>query len=106
MSVTSTESRYEALATAEPAALEALADAILAGAPVPTVEVVAGPETVTAPVRTPVPATGGATAVLGHVALTTCTVLLGGTRGDGIRSGRDLPGALAAAVCDAEAERH
>lgn len=95
--------RFEALAHADLAALEDLADAILAdGAPV---TVTAGPESVSTPVRIPVPGTGDTTVVLGHVALTRCTVELGGTRGDGIRSGHDAVGAVAAAICDAEYER-
>jgi alpha-D-ribose 1-methylphosphonate 5-triphosphate synthase subunit PhnG len=42
---------------------------------------------------------------LGHIALSTCAVELDDTRGDGVRRGRDLAGAVAAAVCDAEVER-
>lgn len=97
------EERYEALALAESVELERLADRILAGEN--DVRVVSGPESVTAPVRFPVPGTTQTTTVLGHVALTMCTVTLGEVRGDGVRSGRDLPGAVAAAVCDAEAAR-
>ena len=48
---------------------------------------------------------GATTVVLGHVSLTRCTVMVGGTRGDGLRVGYDLPGAVAAAICDAECER-
>lgn len=99
----SPEERYEALAHADRAELTELADAVLA-TPV-GIDVLAGPEAVTAPVRHEVPGTEGATAVLGHVALSTCAVLLDGVRGDGVRAGRDLEAALAAAVCDAEAER-
>ena len=88
---------------ADAAAVEALADEILAcGAEVSVTE---GPESVSAPVRVGVPGCGDTT-VLGHVSLTRCTVLLGGTRGDGLRAGYDLPGAVAAAICDAESERH
>jgi alpha-D-ribose 1-methylphosphonate 5-triphosphate synthase subunit PhnG len=96
------EPRFEALATADATALEALADEILACGV--EVSVTAGPESVSAPVRVRVPGSGDTT-VLGHVALTRCTVLLGGTRGDGLRAGYDLPGAVAAAICDAESER-
>lgn len=97
------EERYEALGHADAQALSSLADRILAAAQ--EVEVVAGPEAVTAPVRLPVPGTASTTAVIGHVALTTCTITVDSTRGDGCRRGRDLPGAVAAAVCDAEAAR-
>ena len=96
------EHRFEALATAEAAALEALADEILACGV--EVSVTAGPESVSAPVRVGVPGSRDTT-VLGHVALTRCTVLLDGTQGDGLRAGYDLPGAVAAAICDAESER-
>jgi alpha-D-ribose 1-methylphosphonate 5-triphosphate synthase subunit PhnG len=82
--------------------LEALADEILACGV--EVSVTAGPESVSAPVRVGVPGSCDTT-VLGHVALTRCTVLLGGTRGDGLRAGYDLAGAVAAAICDAESER-
>ena len=41
----------------------------------------------------------------GHIALTRCTAHVDGVRGDGIRAGHDLTGALAAAICDAECER-
>lgn len=97
------EERYEALAAADAVDVEQLADVILASGA--DIEVVAGPESVTAALRMPVPATRASSAVLGHVALTSCTVRLGGVRGDGMRPGRDLTGALSAAVCDAEAER-
>lgn len=98
------EQRYEALAMAEGRALEALADDILAEGG--DVSVTAGPESVSAPVRVAVPdGPEATTVVLGHVALTRCTVLLDGTRGDGLRVGHDMPGAVAAAVCDAECER-
>jgi alpha-D-ribose 1-methylphosphonate 5-triphosphate synthase subunit PhnG len=97
------EERFEALATADMHALESLADEILAGGV--EVSVSAGPESVSAPVRVAVPGQGDTTVVLGHVALTRCTVLLDGIRGDGLRAGYDLPGAVAAAICDAECER-
>jgi alpha-D-ribose 1-methylphosphonate 5-triphosphate synthase subunit PhnG len=97
------ERRYEHLGRADGEALEALADRILAGDDA-DVTVLAGPEAVTTPIRLPVP-DARATAVIGHVALTTCTVALGGVRGDGCRTGRDLTGAVAAALCDAEVER-
>ncbi|HWV86284.1 MAG TPA: phosphonate C-P lyase system protein PhnG [Capillimicrobium sp.] len=95
------ERRYEGLAIAPEREREALADRILAGAPV---EVVAGPEVATAAVRLPVPGTD-ATMVAGRVVVTTCTVRVAGVRGDGAVAGRRPRGALAAAVCDAEAER-
>ena len=97
------EERYEALSAAEGAALEHLADEVLAAGA--RVEVIAGPEVVTAPIRVPVPGTRSTTAVVGHAALTMCTVEIDGVRGDGCRSGHDLSGAVAAAVCDAEVER-
>jgi alpha-D-ribose 1-methylphosphonate 5-triphosphate synthase subunit PhnG len=97
------EDRYEALADAPGHRIEALADRILATGV--EMEVLRGPEVATAPVRLPVPGTASTTAVVGHAALTTCAVLLAGARGDSCRAGRDLRGALAAALCDAEAER-
>jgi alpha-D-ribose 1-methylphosphonate 5-triphosphate synthase subunit PhnG len=97
------EGRYEALADAPADRIEALADRIL-GTGV-ALEVLSGPEAATAPVRLPVPGTASTTVVVGQTALTTCAVLLAGARGDGCRPGRDLRGALAAALCDAEAER-
>jgi alpha-D-ribose 1-methylphosphonate 5-triphosphate synthase subunit PhnG len=97
------EQRFEALAGAEVGALEALADDIL-GCGL-EVSVTAGPESVSAPIRVAVPGSGATTVVLGHVSLTRCTITLAGTRGDGMRSGYDLVGAVAAAVCDAEYER-
>ncbi|AKS34570.1 phosphonate C-P lyase system protein PhnG [Mycolicibacterium goodii] len=98
------EARMEALASACGDTLEQLADQILACAGV-AVAVIAGPESVSAPVRVPVPGPGDTTVVLGHVALTRCTVELGGVRGDGVRAGYDPTGAVAAAICDAEAAR-
>jgi len=99
----SAERRFEALAGAPLGPLQALADEVLAsGTPV---EVLEGPEVVTAPLRLPIPGTEATTAVIGHVALTRCRVELGSVRGDGHRPGRDLLGAVAAAICDAEAER-
>lgn len=97
------EHRFEALAEADAHALEALADEILAAGA--AVSVTAGPESVSAPVRVGVPGSDATTVVLGHVVLTRCSVLLDGTRGDGIRAGHDLAGAVAAAICDAECER-
>ncbi len=97
------EARFEALAAAPRSELAALADRALAS-DVP-VEVRAGPEVATIPLRLPVPGTTRTTVVVGHVAVTTCTVTLDGVRGDGARPGRDLAGAVAAAVCDAEVER-
>lgn len=99
----SPEDRFEALASADGGALENLADEILAGGV--DVSVMSGPESVSAPTRVGVPGSAGTTVVLGHVALTRCTVLVDGTRGDGLRAGYDLPGAVAAAICDAECER-
>lgn len=99
----SPEDRFEALVSADGGALENLADEILAGGV--DVSVLSGPESVSAPTRVGVPGSDGTTVVLGHVALTRCTVLLDGTRGDGLRAGYDLPGAVAAAICDAECER-
>jgi alpha-D-ribose 1-methylphosphonate 5-triphosphate synthase subunit PhnG len=96
------EERYELLGEADGAQLAAIADAVLAGGA--SVIVLSGPEVLTAPLRLPVPG-AEATAVIGHVALTSCTVEVDGVRGDGCRTGRDLQGALAAAICDAEAER-
>lgn len=97
----SVDERYEALAQAPCAELVELADRILAaGVPV---ELTNGPSVASAPLRFPVP--GGGTVVVGHVALTRCEVALGAVRGDGIRRGRDLEGAIAAAICDAEVER-
>ena len=96
------EHRFEGLAKADAHALEALADEILAGSV--DVSVAAGPESVSAPVRVGIPGSDDTT-VLGHVALTRCTVLVDGTRGDGLRVGYDLPAAVAAAICDAESER-
>lgn len=96
------ETRLEGLACAPASELECLADRILAGEV--AVAVLAGPEVLTAPLRLPVPGTGG-TFVVGRAVLTTCAVTLDGTRGDGVVQGRALRPALAAAVCDAEAER-
>lgn len=109
-----TERRYEALAAAPGPELEALADRILAGLPDGGVEVLAGPEVGAGPVRLAVPGTAAGTVVVGQLAVTRATVSLAGgvgppgadrVRGDGLRPGRDLTGALAAAVCDAEAGR-
>jgi len=97
------EDRFEALAAADANALETLADEILAGG-IP-LTVAAGPESVSAPIRVSVPGSGDTSVVLGHVALTRCTVLVDGIRGDGVRVGYDLSGAVAAAICDAECER-
>lgn len=99
----SADQRYSALRAVSLETLERLADSILADGA--EVEVVAGPEVCSAPVRVPIDGDDRATSVLAHVALTTCTVRLGGTRGDAVRTGRDLVGALAAAICDAEVER-
>lgn len=96
------EARFEALAAAEAVALETLADDILAAAG--RIEVISGPESVSAPVRLPIPGTEASTVVLGHVGLSRCTVELDGVRGDGYRRGYDPVGAIAAAICDAAAE--
>jgi alpha-D-ribose 1-methylphosphonate 5-triphosphate synthase subunit PhnG len=96
------EERYEGLCFADGAEVEAIADSVLESGV--EIEVLSGPEAVTAEIRLSIPGTS-ATTVVGHVALTTCTVLLGDVRGDGCRPGRDLRGALASAVCDAEVER-
>lgn len=91
---------WSQLAAAPAAPLEELADRILDATP--DVEVIAGPEVVSVPLRR----TGEAgTVVIGHTTITTCQVLLAGTRGDGIRPGRDLTGAVAAAICAAAATR-
>ncbi|HYZ67791.1 MAG TPA: phosphonate C-P lyase system protein PhnG [Mycobacterium sp.] len=97
------ELRLEALAAADAEALESLADEILASGA--AVSVTNGPESVSAPIRVPVPGADTTTVVLGHVALTRCTVVVAGTRGDGVRAGHDLTGAVAAAICDAECQR-
>lgn len=94
------ERGYALLAQADAAELEALADAALARAE--DVVVLAGPEVVSAPIRVRTPM--DTTVVVGHVALTTCSVQVGGLVGHGVRSGRDLPGAVAAAVCAAVLE--
>jgi alpha-D-ribose 1-methylphosphonate 5-triphosphate synthase subunit PhnG len=95
------ERRFEALGRAPARLRERLADRILTNA---AIEIVEAPEVATAAVRLPVPGTGG-TFVAGRVVVTTCQILLDGTRGDGAVQGRELRGALAAAICDAEAER-
>jgi alpha-D-ribose 1-methylphosphonate 5-triphosphate synthase subunit PhnG len=97
------ERRYAALSTAVSADVEMLANRILAHGP--SIRMIAGPQVVTTPIRYPVAGPGRSTSVLGHVALSTCAVELDDTRGDGVRRGRDLVGAVAAAVCDAEVER-
>lgn len=102
MSASTAEERFEALAGADAVALETLADRILATGV--AIEVVDGPRVAAGPVRVPVPGTGG-TAVLGRVVLTLCEVRLAGARGDAAVEGRAPRAALAAAICDAEAER-
>jgi alpha-D-ribose 1-methylphosphonate 5-triphosphate synthase subunit PhnG len=96
------EQRYATLAAAQREDLLALADEILAAEPV-TVSVLEAPTVGIGALRLPAPADGSF--VVGHVVLTTGAVVLDGQRGDGIRPGRDPEGALAAALCDAEAER-
>lgn len=100
----SVEERYAYLAAANADALTALADDILATGV--DVELVSGPEAASTPLRYPLAGTQSSTTVLGHVVLTSCTVTLAARRGDGMRSGRDLEGAVAAAICDAEVERN
>jgi alpha-D-ribose 1-methylphosphonate 5-triphosphate synthase subunit PhnG len=97
------EARFEALAEAPADQLEIVADRVLEGDA--ELEVLNGPEAATLPLRVRVPGTERTTTVVGHVAVTTCSVRLDGVRGDSCRTGRDLRGALAAAICDAEAER-
>jgi alpha-D-ribose 1-methylphosphonate 5-triphosphate synthase subunit PhnG len=97
------EIRFQALTVADADALEALADEVLACDV--DVSVATGPESVSAAVRVNVPDSVGTTTVLGHVSMTRCTVLVNGTRGDGLRVGHDLRGAVAAAICDSECER-
>lgn len=96
------ESRYSLLAQADAHQLEALADLILGTEP--HLVVIEGPNVMSSPVRYPLAETG-ATVVLGHAVFTVCAVMVNDHRGDGIRAGRDLAGAVAAAVCDAEYER-
>lgn len=96
------EERFEGLAAAEAGALERLADRVLADGTDVVVE--AGPEVGAAPLRMTLPGTGGSV-VVARVVLTTCSVALGGARGDATVAGRAPRAALAAAVCDAEAER-
>lgn len=100
----SVEERYSYLAAADPGDLTSLADEILATGV--EVQIIFGPEAVSTPLRYPLAGTQSSTAVLGHVVLTRCTVTLAECRGDGLRPGRDLEGAVAAAICDAEVERN
>lgn len=97
----SIEDRFELLSRAEGSSLISLADEVLAGSV--EVKVVAGPEAASTPITMKVPGTSTVTAELGHLAVSTCRVEIDGARGDGIRPGHDLEGALAAAVCDAVA---
>ena len=92
----SVEERYSYLAAADAEQLTTLADEILATHV--EIEVINGPETSSSPMRYPLAGTQTSTVVLGHVVLTTCTVALDQHRGDGIRTGRDLEGAVAAAI--------
>lgn len=100
----SVEERYAYLAAVDAEALTALADDILVTGV--DVQVVSGPEAASTALRYPLAGTEASTSVLGHIVLTSCTVTLAEHRGDGIRAGRDLEGAVAAAICDAEAERN
>ncbi len=95
------ERRLEGLALADAGDLVRLADRILAsGVPV---EVIGRPTVARGALRMPLPDVG--TVVTGHAVLTTCAVTLAGVRGDGARTGDAPEPALAAAICDAEAER-
>ncbi|MGJ3507241.1 phosphonate C-P lyase system protein PhnG [Enemella sp. A6] len=91
---------WSLLAAAPGPELEALADQILAATP--DIEVVTGPEVVSVPLRW---ASEAGEVIIGHTTITTCQMSLAGTLGDGVRPGRDLPGAVAAAVCAAEVAR-
>ncbi|MGF1599488.1 MAG: phosphonate C-P lyase system protein PhnG [Acidimicrobiales bacterium] len=95
------ERRTELLAAADAEALVAVADACLEGADEP--EIVTGPEVgmVVLTVREPVEATRFH---LGEVLVTRAEVVHRGRRGWSMRMGEDRPGALAAAICDAEVE--
>jgi len=95
------ERRFEGLALADAGELVGLADRILASGV--AVEVIRGPVVARGPLRLPLPDVG--TVVAGHAVLTTCAVTLAGVRGDGTRAGDAPEPALAAAICDAEAER-
>ncbi len=97
----SAEARYAALAVADRDRLTALAEEILAQAtsvalsagPAPATMLVELTETVR---RQPFH--------LGEVVVTEATVVVNGSRGDGMVLGLDTERALAAAVCDAAAE--
>lgn len=95
------ERRLEGLALADAHDLVRLADRILASGV--TVEVIRRPVAARGALRVPLPDVG--TVVAGHAVLTTCAVTLEGVRGDGTRAGDAPEPALAAAICDAEAER-
>ncbi len=98
----SRERRAELLAVAETDALVALADRCLDGAQ--ETRVVGAPQTGTVAlvVREPV---AGERFVVGDVLVTEAEVDHGGIRGWAIRLGHDPLGAVAAAICDAEAQR-
>jgi alpha-D-ribose 1-methylphosphonate 5-triphosphate synthase subunit PhnG len=96
------EHLFEGLAQANADEVVELADRILQTPA--TVGLVAGPTVVSSPLRLETPGDVG-TAVIGHIAMTSCEVSLEGTRGDAIRSGRSLEASIAAAICDAEVQR-
>jgi alpha-D-ribose 1-methylphosphonate 5-triphosphate synthase subunit PhnG len=100
------EERAELLARADAFALEKLADSILATAVGRghTVRFLRRPEVVLASIRLVGPGDSG-DFVVGDAVLTSCSVVLGASQGDGLRPGRAHAAATAAAVCDAEAER-
>ncbi len=93
--------RAELLSAAEAAPLQALAERCLADGTQP--EPMLGPDVgmVTLQVREPVEATRF---LLGDVLATRCELRFRGARGWSMRLGDDRPTALAAAICDAEAE--
>ena len=93
--------RAELLANADPTALVALAERCLADAPAPVL--VTGPEVgiVVMTVREPVESTRFH---LGDVLVTRAEVEFRGQRGWAMRMGDDREAALAAAICDADAE--
>ncbi len=97
------EERSELLALAGGDPLRSLADAVLATCPPPVV--LDGPTVGTAPciVREPVQSIRFA---LIDVLVTRAEVELEGSRGWAMRLGDDRLATLAAAVCDAEVERH
>ena len=97
------EGRYTALSTAESGDVELLADRILADGP--SIRMIAGPRSSRHPsgIRSRVRA--GRPACWATSPSPPAPWRSTGAGGDGVRRGRDLAGAVAAAVCDAEAER-